>query len=115
MLPKAGKKLHGGGNGTYHTTRFARVVAGALRTELGQTHRAVKTVMRWTGAGERTVKHWFAGTHGPSGAHLAALVQHSDSVLAEFLRLAGRETPMLKIELSTMRAKLVGLVALIDR
>lgn len=40
---------------------YRAAIAAALREELGQTHRAIKTAMRWTGASERTVKYWIAG------------------------------------------------------
>ena len=51
---------------------YAKSIAVALRGELGDTHRAIKTVMQWTGASERTIKNWFAGTRGPSGEHLCS-------------------------------------------
>ena len=62
-----------------------------MRHELGTTHQAVKLAMRWTGASERTVKYWFAGTTGPSGEHLIALARHSDVILGVFLQRAGRK------------------------
>ena len=69
---------------------YACVVAAALRDELGQSHHAVKTVVRWTDANERTVKNWFSATSGPSGQHLVALACHSDEVFGAFLVLSGR-------------------------
>lgn len=45
-------------------TRYREAVAAALRTELGQTHQAIKTAMRWTGASERAVKYWLSGERG---------------------------------------------------
>ena len=54
----------------------------------------------WTGANEKTVKNWFSGTYGPSGAHLIALARHSDEVLATFLAMAGREDLMVAIKLA---------------
>ena len=57
---------------------FPVAIAYALKSELGSTHQAVKTIRRWTGAGERTVKNWLAGISGPSGQHLADLIRHSD-------------------------------------
>lgn len=69
---------------------YRSAVAIALRDELGLTHRAVKTAMRWTGASERTVKYWIAGERGPSGAHLIALARHSDIVFHMVLILANR-------------------------
>ena len=66
---------------------------------MGGTHQAAKTVMRWTGASEWTVKNWFAGSGGPSGQHLIALAHHSDEVLATFLVSTGRQKIVAAIEL----------------
>jgi hypothetical protein len=55
-----------------------RAFAMALRKELGSTHRVINSAMRWTGAGERAVKYWFAGGRGPSGDHLIAFARNSD-------------------------------------
>jgi len=52
-----------------------------LCAALGDSHRAIKVTMRWTGAGERTVKNWFAGRNGPNGQHLVELLRRSDEVL----------------------------------
>lgn len=71
--------------------QYAVVVAGALRDEVGETHNAIKTIVKWTGASERTVKNWLAGTSGPSGEHLISLARHSDEIFATLLLLAGRE------------------------
>ena len=90
-LPKKGNTLHRGGQEGVPDVDYARAIAGALRQDLGTTHQAVKSVMRWTGASERTVKYWFAGVGGPSGEHLIALARHSDMVLRVFLQLAGRQ------------------------
>lgn len=62
------------------------------REELGDTHWATRTVMRWTGANKRTVKRWFAGTSGSSGEHLVSLVHYSDAILGAFLGIADRES-----------------------
>ena len=114
MLPKKGKKLHrarfaNGGNAS-----FGHIVATALKAELGTTHQAVKTVMRWTGASERAVKHWFAGTHGPNGEYLIALMQHSDLVLTEVLLAADRRSLCVGTRLSDLRVKLLELAELMD-
>lgn len=61
MLPKKGKDLHRRSTRVTRNGEFGQALAAALKSELGSTHQAVKTVMRWTGASERTVKHWFAG------------------------------------------------------
>jgi hypothetical protein len=75
---------------------------------------AIKTVMRWTGASERTVKHWFAGTHGPSAQHLVALARDSDAVLMYFLNAANRPAHSIGSRLISIRAKLMDLVEMID-
>jgi hypothetical protein len=49
--------------------------------------------MRWTGAGERTVKTWLGGISGPRGEHLIRLMCHSDAVFTLVLRLSER-TPV---------------------
>lgn len=70
--------------------RYRTAVADALRQELGPTHQAIKTAMRWTGASERTAKYWLSGERGPSGEHLILLAQHSDAVLVTILTMAKR-------------------------
>jgi hypothetical protein len=91
VLPKKGKKLHGADLEPVAELGYPGAIATALRQELGTTHQAIKLAMRWTGASERTVKYWFAGTTGPSGEHLIALARHSDVILGVFLQRAGRK------------------------
>lgn len=69
---------------------YRRAIAMALQVELGSTHRAIKSAMRWTDASERTVKYWFQGEQGPSGEHLVSLARHSEAVLIVLLVLADR-------------------------
>jgi hypothetical protein len=114
MLPKKGKKLHGSGRGGGSELDFCSLIAVALRTELGSNHQGAKTIMRWTGASERTVKHWIAGTHGPRGAHLVALTRHSDEVLRAFLSMADRGQVILAAKLAELRVKLLEMVDHID-
>lgn len=110
MLPKMGKELHRAGE----DPEFASMIAEALTNELGKTHQAIKTAMRWTGASERTVKHWFAGTHAPSGQHLVSLMQHSDTVLAAILNAAGRSDLVIGLGIVALRLKMRELLVLID-
>jgi hypothetical protein len=93
---------------------YAAAVAHALQRQLGGTHQAVKTVMRWTGASERTVKNWFAGSSGPRGQHLAVLARHSDEVLATFLALAGRPQTNVAIRLVDARNRIASALEEID-
>jgi hypothetical protein len=93
---------------------YAAAVAHALQRQLGGTHQAVKIVMRWTGASERTVKNWFAGTNGPRGHHLIALARHSDEVFSIFLALAGRQHSRVAINLVDVRNRIAEVLNEID-
>jgi hypothetical protein len=89
-VPKKGTFVHGPRRGDGSEVSYSIAIATALRSDLGMTHQAVKSVMRWTGASERSVKYWFAGARGPSGQHLIALAARSDVILDVFLQRAGR-------------------------
>jgi hypothetical protein len=114
MLPKMGKALPGRDGRGPSKPSYAAAVAAALRDELGDSHRAIKIVMRWTGASERTAKYWFAGTRGPTGEHLVSLVRHSDAVLAIFLHLTGRKASLVAVSLADARSKLAEMLGFID-
>ena len=86
VVPKMGTTVHLAAD----QARYRRAIADALSRELGPTHQAIKTAMRWTGASERTVKYWLSGERGPSGEHLILLAQHSDAVLLTILTMAER-------------------------
>ncbi|GBQ56954.1 hypothetical protein AA16373_0872 [Komagataeibacter swingsii DSM 16373] len=79
----------------------------ALRGELGSSHRAIKTVMGWTGASERSAKNWLNGTHGPGGWHLILLARQSEAVIATVLRLAERDQLVPGVRLRGVQALLV--------
>lgn len=110
MFPETGSKLHFAAA----QSEFARKLAEALHFELGPTHQAAKTVMRWTGASERTAKHWLAATHVPCGVHLVALARHSDQVLRVFLVEAARRDILETLELGAVRAKLQEAIKVLD-
>ncbi len=90
VFPKKGKVLPDDGGGADPRASYATTIARALREEFGRSSSATKTVMRWTGASERSVKNWFAGSNGPTGDHLVALLRHSDSVYYALADAAGR-------------------------
>jgi len=102
------------GNSFLAQKEYAAGIAKALHMELGETHQATKTLMRWTNANERTVKNWMAGSSGPRGEHLVALVKHSDHALAAFLGMAGRPHALNASELPTLRLKLQMAIEEID-
>lgn len=114
MFPKKGKVFPGPNRPGGQALSYAATVAAALREGVGDTHQAVKTVMRWTGADERTIKNWFAGTNGPSGTHLITLLQHSDEVLEACLFLAGRERIISNRRSLEVQKKLWELLALLE-
>jgi hypothetical protein len=114
VFPKMGKVLHPGDGAADSEVDYATAIAVALRQNLGTTHRAIKSAMRWTGASERTVKYWFAGTSGPSGEHLITLARHSDAVLNVFLRRAERERHASALRLMDARDKLGEMLDLIQ-
>jgi hypothetical protein len=114
MLPKKGKTFPGGNGQGDVNGNYAMLIAVALREQLGTSHQAVKTAMRWTGAGERTVKNWFAATNGPSGEHLVALARHSDAILSVFLAMSGRPDAMIGAKLADIRDRLAEMLVFID-
>src|SRR3984893_4142712 len=110
MLPKKGIVLPNGENfGSYPAA-----IAYALQKQLGTTHRAVKTIRRWTGAGERTVKNWLVGISGPNGQHLVDLIRHSDQVLEVLLLLAGRQQITAAKKLVDARNRLAEVLQHVD-
>lgn len=117
MFPKKGKVFpdSNGRDQRHLGLNYSETVAAALREVVGDTHQAVKIVMRWTGADERTIKNWFAGKNGPSGVHLIALFRHSDAVLNACLSLAGRERVVADRNLLELRERLRELLILIEQ
>lgn len=115
MLPKMGNKLPRRGTTTASHLEFNRAIAEALRKELGGSHRAIKVVMRWTGASESAVKNWLAGSHGPSGEHLVSLMRNSDTVLATVLVMAGRDGHLTALKTAELKRHLVEILDLIEK
>ena len=93
---------------------YTAVIAETLREAFGETGRSVKSVMAYTGAGERAVKNWFEGKNGPNGENLVMLVRHSDEVLEALLLMAGREDILTGKFLVDARDKLAEMLEIID-
>ncbi|MFZ0694103.1 MAG: hypothetical protein WAN51_08125 [Alphaproteobacteria bacterium] len=110
VFPKKGKIFPEG----TERDRYAEAIAAALRQEVGGTHRAIKTVVRWSGVSERAAKNWLAGTAGPRGEHLVALTHHSDAVLEAFLLLAGKGPTIVAGKLVNVREKLLEAISLLQ-
>jgi pyocin large subunit-like protein len=114
MFPKKGNYFPNGTRTAKGKVSYPAAIAAALRAEVGDSHQAVKTVMRWTGANERTVKNWLAGRRGPRGEHLLDLIRHSNAALEIVLQLAGREQIIAAKVLLDARNALAGMLAGID-
>ena len=115
MLPKTGNSFRSNHSVGVISSKYAHTVADALRKELGSTHQAIKTVMKWTGASERTAKNWLTGHTGPSGAYLLILVSKSDEVFMAALELAGRQEAIAPVGLNEIRRQLSQLIAQLDK
>jgi len=100
-FPKTGKKLPMCRSS--QGRKYAATIAHALQAELGSSHQAVKTLMRWSNAKERTAKNWLNGVHGPSGEHLISLAMNSEKVFDAVLLLAGRRGVVPHARLASLR------------
>lgn len=114
MFPKTGNMLPGAAGPVGTDSSYAHAISAALRHELGNSRQAVKTVVRWTNASERSVKNWFAATKGPRGGHLVLLVRNSDEVLHALLMLAGRDATQAPLDLLEIRNRLVSALRSVD-
>lgn len=96
------------------TQKCAEAIGAALRRELGGSRRAIKTAVRWTGASERTVKNWFAGTHSPSGDNLVTLARQCPAVMSAFHELAGWSEELDPLDKTKLRNKLMEAISIVD-
>ncbi|MEJ8563026.1 hypothetical protein QTO30_18610 [Yoonia sp. GPGPB17] len=106
MFPKTGNTFQNGGAKENGQIEYRDAVWRALTSELGGTHQATKTAMRWTGVSERTARNWISGTHAPAGEHLVELMRNSDAVFLAVLSLAGRSEAHVFASLEVVRAEL---------
>ena len=114
MFPKMGKTFPDDDERKVDRIKYQMAIAAALKRELGGSHRAIKIVMRWTGVSERTAKNWRAGSHGPAGENLVALMRNSNEVLAAVLSLAGRGELKIGARLYETRETLLQLLQVLD-
>ena len=89
MLPKKGRKLPLWTGVLAGRQIYAQTIAELLRKEHGDSHRAIKQLMRQTEASERTVKHWLSGQHGPDTVYFLRLVVSSPVIRAFVRRTCG--------------------------
>jgi len=93
---------------------YCEELSEALKRELGVTHQAVKTLMRWTGASERTAKYWLSGERGPSGENLIVLLSRSEEVLKSVLYMADRSQLLATSDLIAAREGLLSALSAVD-
>ena len=93
---------------------FNIVISEALHEAFGDTHAAVKTVIVFTGVGERTVKNWFQGKNGPNRRNLLLLAMHSDLIFEAILIMANRQELLLAKKIVDNRDGLVEIVEIIN-
>lgn len=115
MFPKKGKFFPISDDRPMGKGQYAAIISAALRSELDDSHRSIKTVMRWTGAKERTVKNWFAGTNGPRGEHLISLARNCGAVSAAFNRMAKSGSTSPSSGLDHVRVLLCETIEALDR
>ena len=97
------------------TITFSAMVSSVLKGTLGERPASIKTVARWTGAGERTVKNWFAGTCSPSGDHFRDIVRNCPEMLHAFLRATDRTDCIAMADMVEARRALQEALAILDR
>ena len=114
MFPKMGKTFSSEDKAPVDRQEYQKVIATALKRELGGSHRAIKTLMKWSGVSERTAKKWLDGTNAPSGENLVALMKNSNEVMTVVLELAEREEQKCAFQLHELRARLVNLISSLD-
>lgn len=98
MLPKSGRKLPNLREKPSEADCIKRI-SSALRLEHDGTGLGLKTIMRWSGASDRSVRTWMNGSGCPSGYHLLRLARESDAVFEAMLDLADRPEARLGFDL----------------
>lgn len=112
-LPKKGKELPLRAKRQELALGYALAIGEALSEEV-RRGASIKKVMSWTGASERTVKGWVAGSSAPSGEYLVGLLRSSDLIFGRLLALADRAPITSRRELEALRAQIKGLSEALD-
>jgi len=115
MFPKMGKTFPDDDESKVDRLEYQMAIAAALKRELGGSHRAIKTVISWTGVSERTAKNWLGGTHGPAGEHLVELMRYSEEVSVAVLELSGRANYGLAVEIRELHGAISRILEALER
>jgi len=95
-------------------SEIARAISEALHQEFGDSHAAIKLIVRATGANERAARNWFDGKNAPSGEFLIALCRGSNRVLEAVLIMSDRTEILHAKRLVDAKEKLREMMSLID-
>lgn len=112
-LPKKGGKLPAQRTRQKHAQEFTKAISDALKEELARGS-SIKTIMSWTGAGERTVKEWLAGSNAPRAFQLESLFRSSEAVYQRIMLRTGRQPIVTRHKLEAVRGQLSGLAEALD-
>jgi hypothetical protein len=112
-LPKKGEESPSARTRQEQAREFAQAVADALKEEVARGA-SIKTIMAWTGAGERTVKEWLAGSNAPRAFQLECLIRSSEVVYERVMIRTGRKPVVNRQRLEAVRGQLTGLAGAID-
>jgi hypothetical protein len=112
-LPKKGGKLPAQRTRQKHAQEFAMAISDALEEEVAWGA-SIKTIMAWTGAGERTVKEWLAGSNAPRAFQLECLFKSSEAVYRRIMLRTGRQPAVTRYQLESIRGQLSSLAEALD-
>lgn len=112
-LPKKGEESPSVRTRQEQAREFTLAIADALKEELARGA-SIKTVMAWTGAGERTVKEWLAGSNAPRAFQVERLMRSSELVYERLMVRTGRKPVVNREGLEALRGQLTKLVGEID-
>ncbi len=94
---------------------YANRIGAALRSQLGGSHRAAKTVMNWTGASDRTARTWIHGSGGPSGAHLICLARESPPIWEAVCHWTGHPEAIFALDIHASEVALAQAIGALER
>ncbi len=113
MFPKSGRKLPNW-RARPSAEDYAVAIGAALRRELGTAGGAAKTIMRWTGASDRSARTWLNGAGGPTGWHLILLARESSEVMEAVMAMTNRGGLMLSSDIQALQMALIKVTDSLD-
>lgn len=90
----------------FKTVALVDILKSSLQSELGNSRRATKTVMRWTGVSDKAARSWINGLASPNGIHLFNIMKNSPVTTITLLEMAGYQEVSLTLELRQIEENL---------